>query len=312
MDLFSHLAVAIDFSEPSEVALKACFRLVEETGAKKVTVLHSIKPIVVPRNGPEAVQRRLTNLRERVHKAAVEELGVWCKKYDQPEGIELTLEVVEGSPTEAIPERAKEVGASVLLVGTHARKGLSRLFHGSVAERMLAGPLLPVLVLPTGDDGIPPDAELRELTRVLVAVDLSEGAANAVAEVAFEVAARFPNKPPVTVLSVAELPNVGSLHNDDDMSAALIEAVRAETEANLATLLERYADQVDIEGRVEIGDPDEIITQVANETEARLVVVGSHGHDVAPFLSLGSTTTSVVRKSNVSVLVVPSHTDSPS
>lgn len=42
-----------------------------------------------------------------------------------------------GEPAEVIVEVAKELSVSLIVLGTHARHGLERIFRGSVAERVL-------------------------------------------------------------------------------------------------------------------------------------------------------------------------------
>jgi nucleotide-binding universal stress UspA family protein len=51
----------------------------------------------------------------------------------------------EGNPTQVIIEVAGEVGASLIVMGTHGRTGLRRLVLGSVAEQVLRKAPCPVL-----------------------------------------------------------------------------------------------------------------------------------------------------------------------
>jgi universal stress protein E len=53
--------------------------------------------------------------------------------------------VLEGSPAAVIAQHAADIGAELLVVGTHGRTGLSRLALGSVAERLVR--LVPCSVL---------------------------------------------------------------------------------------------------------------------------------------------------------------------
>lgn len=54
----------------------------------------------------------------------------------------------EGDPAEAIIHVANSRGASLIVMGTHQRRGMERLFRGSVAERVLRASPCPVLVVP--------------------------------------------------------------------------------------------------------------------------------------------------------------------
>lgn len=57
------------------------------------------------------------------------------------------------------------------------------------------------------------------------------------------------------------------------------------------------------EGRVETGDPREVILRVATEEKADLVIVGSHGRSGLPKLLMGSVASHVVTHAPCSVLV---------
>lgn len=55
--------------------------------------------------------------------------------------------LLEGSAAEEIVKLAKEVGADLIVMGTHGRTGLSRLLLGSVAEVVLRRAPCPVLTV---------------------------------------------------------------------------------------------------------------------------------------------------------------------
>jgi nucleotide-binding universal stress UspA family protein len=54
--------------------------------------------------------------------------------------------VRRGSPVDVVNEVATAHGAELLVVGTHARRGLSHMLLGSVAERLVRSAPCPVLV----------------------------------------------------------------------------------------------------------------------------------------------------------------------
>jgi nucleotide-binding universal stress UspA family protein len=62
-------------------------------------------------------------------------------------GVEAERRLEEGDPVEAILRVAEEIGADLIVMGTHGRTGLSRLFMGSVAEQVLRRAPCPVLTL---------------------------------------------------------------------------------------------------------------------------------------------------------------------
>ncbi|MDR7480936.1 MAG: universal stress protein [Armatimonadota bacterium] len=58
------------------------------------------------------------------------------------------VEVRQGDPVETIVERAAELRADLIVVGTHRRTGLTRLLVGSVAAGVLRRAPCPVVLVP--------------------------------------------------------------------------------------------------------------------------------------------------------------------
>ncbi len=62
-------------------------------------------------------------------------------------GLAVSAEVRDGHPVDVILEAVEADSASRIIVGTHGRRGLRRLFLGSVAERVVRASPVPVLVV---------------------------------------------------------------------------------------------------------------------------------------------------------------------
>lgn len=62
-------------------------------------------------------------------------------------GIELTTAVKEGEPHQAITSLARELAASLIVMGSHGKKGLGRLLMGSVTRRTIGYAPCPVLIV---------------------------------------------------------------------------------------------------------------------------------------------------------------------
>ena len=68
------------------------------------------------------------------------------------EGVEATAEIVVGYAAEEIIAVAEKVGADMIVMGTHGRKGIDRILFGSVAEKVVMNSTVPVLTIrPAGD-----------------------------------------------------------------------------------------------------------------------------------------------------------------
>ena len=62
-------------------------------------------------------------------------------------GVSATGALLEGEPVPEILSYAKEINASAIVMGTHGRSGLKRLFMGSVAESVLRASEKPVITI---------------------------------------------------------------------------------------------------------------------------------------------------------------------
>ncbi len=103
-------------------------------------------------------------------------------------GIEATLEKVAGDPVKQVLETARKSGAGLIALTTHGRTGLDRVRFGSVAEEILRGSEVPMLVLRT--------AFLSRLDRKKVAVPKGQGkTAKSMVPEMVEAASHLPRPP---------------------------------------------------------------------------------------------------------------------
>jgi nucleotide-binding universal stress UspA family protein len=71
-------------------------------------------------------------------------------------GFEVNAEVVRGKAADAILEYAKNNSVDMIAMTTHGRSGVSRWVMGSVAERVVRGSAVPVLLV------TPPGCRIQE------------------------------------------------------------------------------------------------------------------------------------------------------
>ena len=83
-------------------------------------------------------------MRAELKKFAEEELA------NHPEDLErlATIEVVHGHPARQILRAADDLGADVIVMGTHGKGALEHAFLGSVAEKVLRKARKPVFIIP--------------------------------------------------------------------------------------------------------------------------------------------------------------------
>ncbi|MGE0869737.1 MAG: universal stress protein [Kofleriaceae bacterium] len=140
---------------------------------------------------------------------------------------------------------------------------------------------------------------------ILVATDFSE-LADAGLAYAVDLASRLDAT--VHVLHVIPVPVMGMEEIGIAYGAVTMEATTAEAQRALDELVARYRSagaRVGIAApRLEVGDPREVIDRVAEEINADLIVMGTHGRRGVRRMLLGSVAESVVRSAPCPVLTL--------
>lgn len=143
-----------DFSEHSRRALDYAVFLARTFGAE-LTVLHVFEPPV--HFGPEMKVQvgdgTTVLLSEFLERQALEALQSLTQQLEADTELRVSKRLMHGNPVEAILQAAKEGPYDLIVLGTHGRTGLSHLFAGSVAERVVR--LAPCPVLTTKLEGEP-------------------------------------------------------------------------------------------------------------------------------------------------------------
>ena len=137
----SHLLVPVDFSSPSLDALEYAIQVVDRFGAR-LTLLHVLEPIYFDLE--LGLGRIEQEAQKRTHwEAQLDDLAHVVRK----RGLTAGSVVLGGIPSESIVTYARAQGCDVIVMGTHGRRGLSRLRYGSVAESVLRQAPCPVLTV---------------------------------------------------------------------------------------------------------------------------------------------------------------------
>lgn len=135
------LMVPHDFSSCSVAALNQAALLSSGLGARLV-LLHVRHYEMVPEE--QATGEHNFQLMESDRKILDNEVDRIKEAYP---GLDLAVEVVFGTPVETIIERANAESVDMIVMGTHARRGLSHLVLGSVAEKVVQLAEQPVVVV---------------------------------------------------------------------------------------------------------------------------------------------------------------------
>jgi universal stress protein A len=149
-----HILVATDFSDRSRAALRYAIGLTRELEAG-IDVLHVIDP---PRKTELIVDAYLGRPMPKIDPGLVADAERKIKQFTDSvphEGLEIGRLVEPGDPAATIVRMATELPADLIVIGTHARTGVSELVLGSVAHRVLTVAPCPVVTL-RGDEAVRP------------------------------------------------------------------------------------------------------------------------------------------------------------
>jgi nucleotide-binding universal stress UspA family protein len=136
--------VPVDFSTFSSKALDYAVAFGEQFQAALV-LLHVVEPMVYPENYM-TIPAVSDDINASLMKAAEEKLGA---QRDRVRGNHLEISVLTrlGRPYVEITEAARELGADLIILGTHGHTGLKHVLLGSTAERVVRHAPCPVLTV---------------------------------------------------------------------------------------------------------------------------------------------------------------------
>jgi len=206
--------------------------------------------------------------------------------------------VASSSAAHGLHDLAEEVGASVIVVGSHELGPEQRLFAGSTADRLFSGAHCPVGIAPRGMR----ERARGELSRIGVAyIDTPEAAA------ALEVAARFAARAKASLrlyTVVAGAAEVLPLFIGRDAERAFYETAREEFQDALERAIAGLPPGVEATGEVLTGNVVEVLAEL-DEDDVDVLFCGSRGYGPIRRVLLGGVSSRLVRHAKSPVVVVP-------
>jgi nucleotide-binding universal stress UspA family protein len=133
----------VDFSPGSSAATEYAIDLAETLGAR-VCLLHAypLPMLAAPDGGLMVTPEVVAQMSEEAERA----IGELAGRYEG-RGVAIETRVGDGAPHAEILRVAGQVGADLIVMGTHGRSGLAHLLLGSVAEKVLRASTIPVLTV---------------------------------------------------------------------------------------------------------------------------------------------------------------------
>ncbi|MBD9531387.1 universal stress protein [Comamonas sp. CMM01] len=143
--MFKHILVPVDGSETSLHAVAKAAGLAKAFGSE-VTAVYVLDPYPFTGVGADFAYGQAQYLSAATAEANTALEAV--KKQMDEAGVAVKTMVGEGHAVhEGIVRVADSVGADLIVMGSHGRRGLEKLVLGSVAQRVLSAARIPVLVV---------------------------------------------------------------------------------------------------------------------------------------------------------------------
>ncbi len=144
--MIHRILYATDFSDASHAAFAKAIEFGQITGAELI-VMHALPQVTVLLGeatyiSPETWNDITAGARAEAL-TRIEDLVLAAGKA----GVKATSLLVDGVAADQIVRAAKDESADLLVLGTHGRTGLSKVFLGSVATRVVATAPCPVLTV---------------------------------------------------------------------------------------------------------------------------------------------------------------------
>ncbi|MET0384310.1 MAG: universal stress protein [Polyangiales bacterium] len=217
----------------------------------------------------------------------------------QTRGAKVETQVLFGELAEALVAGAYETHAALLIIGAHGRADASSRHVGSGVESVVTRAGVPVLVVREEEHFLAWASGSRPL-RIILGAD-----ASATTDAAVDLVKRLRALGPCDVSAVHlfwppqefQRLGFGGARSFLDIDADVQRAIRDE--------LAQRLDGMYVQVEPHIGNLGDRLSQLATESRADLIVVGTHGRAVADRVIRGSISHDVLRTANVSVACVP-------
>ena len=144
MSVFRRILHSTDFSAASAPAFQRAAMLAKACRVPLV-LLHVMTP-PSPFIGEGTTPHTYAELLLLARRSARKRLTALLTRARR-QGIRAQAVFVEGLPAEEILRATRRARADLVVIGTHGRSGVSRLFMGSVAERVVRESRVPVLTV---------------------------------------------------------------------------------------------------------------------------------------------------------------------
>jgi nucleotide-binding universal stress UspA family protein len=299
--MYHSIMVPLDGSSFSEYALPYALSIARQS----LATLHLtyVRVPATPVSKEARFAEKPIHDQEHTHvQSYLQQLGqVLSERWEVP----IIVTVLEGVPADALRKRAQDLGVDLIVMATHARGPLPRLWLGSVANALVRMAPAPLLLVRPREEPCDLLESLREriFQRILIPLDGSLMAERAL-EPAMTLGALMGAE--YTLLQAVAPPMLG--YAPATRAAQLDEWMLRQWQDEVTGYLEQIAAPMRARGltvttTAPLGHPAAAIQEHAHAHAIDLIAMATHGRGGIGRVILGSVADEVVREAGVPVLL---------
>lgn len=146
--MYRKILAPLDHSKLSEISLDHVKKVALANSKSEVILLTVLEPVSFLAYASSTVREDYVLKIERKSRDHAQKYVDKIADRFKKEGISTKGEVVWGLPADEILQYIEKNGIDLVIMGTHGRSGISRWVLGSVADKVIRGSTIPVLIIP--------------------------------------------------------------------------------------------------------------------------------------------------------------------
>lgn len=145
--MYQHILLTLDSSHLAEQAISHAENLASSAGAR-LTLLSCVEPYVVSLpTTPSVAPMYEIDMDMDAMVADREDYMNGIKQMLAARGLKVSAVVLRGRPADEILHYAANNAVDVIVMTTHGRSGFGKFIYGSVADRVLHGAHIPIMLI---------------------------------------------------------------------------------------------------------------------------------------------------------------------
>jgi nucleotide-binding universal stress UspA family protein len=294
--MLQRILVPLDGSAFGEQALPIAIRIAERDHAE-LELVHAYESLPPFRTiGAPSIDPAFDQERRKEYADYLDGMAEWVRERT---AAPVVVDVIDGPPGPALVDHLAGREADLVVMATHGRSGLSRVWLGSVATDLVRHAATPLLLIRPAESGSR-DQPARRFTRVLLPLDGSRAGEEAIEHamaVAGDAGVEF-----ILVYVIAPALYINEPHTFAYPHEAELQTAAEAYLGDLANSIRERGFAADT--RVLLHpQPARAILECASESAVDLIAMETHGRGGVARLLMGSVADKVVRASPVPVLL---------